>query len=325
MTSASTEGMQPSAVRLDASPELWPGPPPQGGYNAMRVIPGTGPAKELVEVIETNTESSFPRTLGEEIRAAVHAVRALDSNQRLGIGYQSSEVTIAALTALQNLVRSLSEYAEDDVTLRPLVDYLHDPPELLEELRCTISAYLAARMGDDLQKLASFSLILFRQYDLDGAIVASLVGERDQWRTALRPEDRARTDYHLAIIPPPTATDAIMRLAEQLSCRDLLPCVVFLGHKPDLSTPGTVLTKWSARRLVKPGLSIPQQLQVCYRSVYKAGIPGKGTLLTAAADKFTTVIRAHLDMQVASALVAGAVGGSSGIDAVHTLFQLFGK
>lgn len=101
-----------------------------------------------------------------------------------------------------------------------------------------------------------------------------------------------------------------MRRFRVLGCEDKLPCVVFLGTKPDFSRDlHSLLVTWSARSLLPTPPSYPDQLRKIYRTVYTYEALAPGTPERAIAEKFLTVLHSVISPRGVLRLLAGAVGG----------------
>lgn len=264
------------------------------------------------------------RPVREELSRAVACLAELAPDQRTGFAYGDNADALNAIAALNDLVQALEAVGEDTgVELPDLNAYLADPPRLRDDLRNAVAVFLRHHVAADLDRLSTFSLILFRDTDLDGAILKSLTEHRPQWRDALTPADKGEPDLHLAIIPPPSATDGISALAGELHCRRHLPCVVFLGDKPDRSLRGeSILSRLSVRPLDTPPPDIPGQLRTIYRTVYSSPI-APGSLGMATADKYFRLVRERVNPKVALALIIGAIGGPACVQAFDTVSSLF--
>jgi hypothetical protein len=295
-----------------------------GGFGAMRVLPGTGPKHEVIRVLGGVEDPRMYRPVAKELDAAVQELRELDRSDRLGLGYAGGPQAVGAIVALQNLVRALESVSEDTgAELAPVTVYLEDPPRLRDDLRDAIGAFSAASLEDDLDRLRTFSLILFRDEDLGGAVTRSLLEERHLWRSALRPAHVRVEDLHLAVIPPPSASRGITELAAELGCVELLPCVVFLGERIDpTQLPDTIVIRLSARRIEAPPPNVPDQLRQIYRSVYGSHARAPGRLWTAAGDKFVQILAKHVNAMLVLQLLAGAVGGPALVSAVKTVHDV---
>jgi hypothetical protein len=231
---------------------------------------------------------------------------------------------LAAAVALQQLASVLDAESEDTALELPAIGaYLADPPRLRDDLRLAIAQFVRTRLAMDVEQLCTFSVILFRDADAGGAIASSLVEQRAEWRAALTPRDPSAADLHLVVIPPPSATAGVTALARELGCADKLPCVVFLGDEPDraLRDPSR-LVRWSARRLDAPPPAVPEQLRRIYAAVYDTRVGRPGTLSAAAGEKFMQAARDHVDVRAALVLLAGAVGGSTLVNALTTVMGL---
>lgn len=314
--------MDGSDLLLD--PTMWPTPLSGAGFGAMRVLAATGPQHEILRTIGNVQDPRVYRPVRKEFEAALSSLKALDSTDRIGVGYGGNAASLSAIAALRDLVAALEAEGEDcGVQLPPLREYLADPPLLQADLRRAIADFLEFHIAGDLARLATFSLILFREEDLEGAISTSLVEDRSQWRDALSPQDGGR-DLHLAVVPPPTASAAVLALAAELKCSRLLPCVVFLGDKPDRSLRGeTLLTRLSARSLQAPPPAIPDQLRTIYRTVYRG--PRGGGLWMATGDKCVQLALDRANPRVVLGLLVGALGGPTCVAALNTALQVFTK
>jgi hypothetical protein len=313
-----------AAALLDAT--MWP-TPATAGFHAMQVLPATGPQNEVLRFLGSMHDPRVFRPIGKELGTAVDALKALDAADRVGIGYGGNQAVLAAAVALQELAAALEAEAEDtELELPAISDYLADPPRLRDDLRHAIARFVRTRVAADVEQLRTFSVILFRDTDADGAIARSLVEERRRWRAALTPRDPSAADLHLVVIPPPTATAGVTALARDLGCAGKLPCVVFLGDKPDqaLEDPSR-LVRWSVRRLEAPPPPIPEQLEKIYGAVYDARMGAPGSLFAAAGERFVLAVRDHVDVVAVLQLLAGAVGGSALVGALTTVLGLFKK
>jgi hypothetical protein len=306
-------------------PAMWPESPDEG-FHAMRVLPGTGPRNEVLRVVGGAYDERVYRPVSKEFREAIACLNQLEPNERAGVGYGANTAAIGAISALQRLATALQAEGEDTgIELPPLNAYLANPPKLRDDLRHVTAEFLRHHLADDLAKLCTFSLILFRDTDFGGAIAKSLMEQRPQWRDALTPADKAGNDLHLAVIPPPSASIGISALAKELHCLQLLPCVIFLGSKPDRSLSGdSLLSRWSARRLQEPPPSFPEQLHVIYRTVYSSPVGGGG-LWMATGDKYVQLVHEKVNLKVALTLIIGAIGGPACVQAFNTLSSLFVK
>jgi hypothetical protein len=306
---------------LDAT--MW-ATPAADGFQAMQVLPGTGPQHEVLRILGTLHDPRVYRPIGKELGEAVDTLKALDADQRVGAGYGGSQTVLAAAVALQQLASVLEAESEDTALELPAISaYLADPPRLREDLGLAIAQFVRTRLAKDIEQLCTFSVILFRDADASGAITRSLVEQRPEWRAALTPRDSSAADLHLAVIPPPSATTGVTALARELGCADKLPCVVFLGDEPDRALRDTSrLVRWSARRLHEPPPPIPEQLQNVYAAVYHTRIGRPGTLSAAASERFMQAAREHVDVRAALQLLAGAVGGSTFVGALTTVMGL---
>jgi hypothetical protein len=304
------------------SEEMWP-VASMGGFGAMQVLPGTGPKVEILRVLGDVLDERGCGALAPELSKAVDALRALGDEDRVGFAYGGTEAGMTAAVALHRLGDAIAAYAEDAApTLAPLNEYLSDSGRLRDDLANAIENFIDVRVGEEVRRLQSFSLILFRDTDADGAILDSLVNHRAAWRSALTPIKPAATDLHLALIPPPGARDAVDALADELGCSDKLPCVVFLGTEPTeaLRTPPRLI-RWSARGLTPPMPSVPDQLADIYSTVYGAGVVGP-MLWAASGRKFVAFARERIDGRTVLQLVAGAFGGSVLLGAVNTVLDV---
>jgi hypothetical protein len=306
-------------------PSMWPESSDEG-FHAMRVLPGTGPRNEVLRMIEGVDDKRIYQSVSKDLRDAIECLNQLDPGERIGVGYGGNTATISAISALQRLVTALQAEGEDlGIDLPPLNAYLADPPKLRDDLREVTAEFLRYHLADDLAKLCTFSLILFRDTDFDGSIAKSLAEQRPQWRDALTPANKTGNDLHLAVIPPPSASIGISGLAKELHCLQLLPCVIFLGNKPDRSlSSDNFLSRLSARRLQVPPPGFPEQLHAIYRTVYNSPARG-GSLWMGAGDKYVQLIREKINLRVAFTLIIGAIGGPACVQAFNTLSPLFMK
>ncbi|MEU7921939.1 hypothetical protein [Micromonospora zamorensis] len=291
----------------------------------MRVLAGTGPAHEVIRIIGSAIDPRAYRPLADALVEAVTCYRALPDEERTGVGYGGGSATSAAISALLHLIRSLKALGEDTGVRVPddLRAYLEKPGQLRADLRAAIAEFLIPHLDSDVKRLRSFSLILFRQSDLNGEMVRSLMEDRDQWRSALTPQQGAYRDLHLAVIPPPTASEEIEELARDIGCERLLPCVVFLGTRPDLAiSGGSRLSRWSARRLVASPPAVPTQLERIYRTVYSSRPEVTDHLVVATGDKVVQLVSSRLDWMAVAILAAGAIGGPAAADGVNAVFEL---
>ncbi|WP_229399459.1 hypothetical protein [Micromonospora okii] len=305
-------------------PSAWPTPGAEG-YGAMRVLPGTGPAHEVIRVIGATVDPRAHRPVSDALAEAVACYRALPAQERTGVGYGGGPAASAAISALLRLTRDLEALGEDTGVRVPddLRAYLEKPGRLRADLRAAIADFLVPHLDRDVRRLRSFSLILFRESDLDGEAARSLVEERAQWRAALTPQHGARRDLHLAVIPPPTAAREIEELARDIGCEGSLPCVVFLGTRPELAAErGSRLSRWSARRLVASPPTVPAQLAQIYRSVYSARPDLTDNLAVATGDKVVQLVSSRLDWLAVATLAAGAIGGPAAADGIGVIFEL---
>lgn len=306
-------------------PAMWP-EGTDGGFQAMRVLPGTGPRNEVLRIVGGVRDERVYRPVGKELGVALASLAELESDDRAGFGYGANAAAFSAITALRNLVNALQAESDDtDIELPPLSEYLSNPPQLRDDLHGAIAQFLRHHIADDLDRLCTFSLILFRETDLDGAVARSLTEQRPLWHTALTPVDKIGSDLHLAVIPPPSATAGIAALARELHCLQLLPCVVFLGDKPDRSLRGDdLLSRFSVRRLQRPPPDVPAQLSTIYRTVYGSPVAA-GSLWMAAGDKYFQLLRQRINLKVALTLIIGAIGGPTCVQAFDTVSSLFIK
>jgi hypothetical protein len=314
--------MEPNTDLL--APGMWPDPVGEG-FQAMRVLAGTGPRNEVLRILGGVSDPRVYRPVRKELAEAVACLEDLDASDRIGVGYGGKSARLGAIAALNNLSAALEAEAEDvGVELPPLRDYLDDPPRLRADLRESIADYLWAHVAEDLERLRTFSVILCRDTDLGGTVATSLVEQRAQWRDALTPDDTS-PDLHLAVIPPPTAAVGIAALATELHCLRQVPCVVFLGDKPDRTLRGEgLLSRLSVRRLHEPPPDIPGQLRTIYRTVYHSPTAA-GSLWMATGDKYFQLARERLNPKVALTLLVGAIGGPIPVAALTTVFDLFTK
>lgn len=316
--------VRPEDLVLDAA--RWLPAPVDESFKAMTVLPGTGPAFEVIRVVGESAALGQYRPLRAEFTDALTALKTLQEEQRIGIGYAAAKpATLGAVVALHRLVEALRQDHEErlDAAATPLERYLDDPPRLQADLARAIERFTERKLQAETKRLHTFSLILFRDDDLGGELARSLTSERDQWRNALTPAARTRPDTHLAVIPPPTAHTGIEAIAAAYGCHNSLPCVVFVRDLPKPGGDTSLLTRLSVRRLQLPPPTIPQQLQTIYRSVYDAGrLPGQGTAVAAVVDKLGATVHRHVDAKVALGILAGAIGGSGMVDAVDLIFRL---
>ena len=136
-----------------------------------------------------------------------------------------------------DLLRDALEAEGEDLGLdeSKLASYIADPPALQKDLRKSVGRFLYKQLASSYDRVATFSVILFDENIHGGALINSFQKARADWQKALKPPARGSPDVHLAIIPPPSAVDGVRNLAADLACEDMLPCVVFLGSKPDFS------------------------------------------------------------------------------------------
>ena len=226
----------------------------------MRVLPGTGPRNEVLRILGQVHDQRVYRPVRKELGEALARLKELDAADRMGLGYGANAAAHGAITALRNVVAALEAEGEDTgVELPPLREYIADPPRLREDLRQSIAEFLRAHVAEDLSRLRTFSLILFRDSDLNGAIATSLTERRDQWREALTQPARGRISIWPWFRRPRRGPESppLAKVSTALGC---LPCVVFLGDKPDPeSARRYLLSRWSARRFQEPPPSVPSQ------------------------------------------------------------------
>lgn len=311
------------ASEFVAQPSLWSGEA-TGAYGALTVLPGTGPQFEVLRVLGDVAGPQVYRPVSAELAEAVAALETLEPSDRIGVGAGGGADALAAASSLQHLVRALEAEGEDFALAVPSIrDYVADPPRLRDDLEQAIAAYVRSRIAEDSANLCTFSLILFRSTDFGGAIEASLLEERAEWRAHLTPRTASGADLHLAIVPPPTASEGVMSLATELGCEELVPCVAFLGEKPDETlTEHPLLTRLSARRLVAPPPSVPNQLHDIYSTVYGGHAIAPGKLWTATGGKYVAIAGRRVNPRVLLTLLAGAVGGSGLVSALNAVFDV---
>lgn len=292
-------------------------------FHAMRVLPATGPVHEVLTYLDALPSQYVVGSVPSALADAVDVLSELDAQQRLRAPAVSKGTMDRALGALRNLRRALEAESEDlGLKPSPVTTYLADPPALQQDLRRAIGEMLRERLASVYDHVATFSLILFCEDSHGGALSTSLREERASWLRALKPPQRGSPDVHLAIIPPPSAVEGVRYLAAELGCEDRLPCVVFLGDKPQFSRElYHRLVAWSSRGLRPAPPSYSDQLGEIYRTVYARGALAPGSPMTAAADKFLTMLRGLLGARAALRLLAGAAGGSKLVEAAESMFS----
>lgn len=296
---------------------------PPDSFHAMQLVDATGPVHEILTFIDAIPVHRKTSTVSVSLAEAAKALSALDEQQRLRAPVTASGTIERAFKALRGLESALQD-DEEDLGLEPseMSSYLSDPPSLTDDLRNAVSTFLSKEMTAYYDRVATFSLVLFTEDMHDGELLASLKEERAEWRRALRPPRRGTADLHLAIIPPPSAVDGVRYLAAELRCDDKLPCVIFLGEKPEFSDPkSTMLASWGARTLTRKPPSYPDQLREVYRTVYSRHAIAPGSPSSALADKVLEKLGGAINPRGALKLLAGAMGGSKLVDVADSVLS----
>jgi hypothetical protein len=262
-------------------------------------------------------------TVPAALKEAIDALSKLEPQLRLQQPTIESGEIALALGALRRLRLTLESESEERGLAKPeAASYLADPKSLEADLRATVSDFLVKQLKATYERVATFSLILFSEDLHGGALAESFQKARAEWRRALKPPRRGTPDLHLAIVPPPSAVDGVRYLAAELGCERKLPCVVFLGSRPefsrDLSSP---LVTWSARSLLPQPPSYPDQLGKIYQTVYSWKSLAPGTPKRALAGKFLTALQSVISPRGVLKLLAGAVGGERYVKAIETVLR----
>lgn len=242
----------------------------------------------VLEALEAAADTLGDCDAGDPLHAPSHeaALRALEALQRAldsGLDRRSASDPAAALTAA---LRTPGGVAGD--VSRAMVKFVAD----------SVQAHLTSRS-------ATFSLILLRAEDHEGAALRSLRSDPRGWRYAIRPPVGV-VDHHLALIPPAHAAGAVDGLAAGLGLsRDRLPCVVFLGDELTLERRRDLSVKWACNPLEGP--DYVASLTRIYEVMYAA----PGWLARSSAGAAMTQVTARISWLTVVKLLAGVLGGSS--------------
>lgn len=318
-----TSDQQPPAANVDVlGADFWP-VAEESEFNALQIVPATGPVIEVLGYLDAIPNHRLVGTVPNTLRRATETLAHFDLDRRLQSSAVESGDMDRAVAALRELREALQGEGEDlGLEASKLESYLADPPGLLSDLRKTVGRFLYQKLDADYDDVATFSIILFDDLSHDGALSESLRNERSAWRKALTPPARGAPDLHLAVVPPPSAVDGVRYLAADLGCEDKMPCVLFLGNKPDFSAASAgFATSWSARTLRKAPPAYPEQLADIYNTVYARGALKPGTAGAAFADKAFTVLKRVVNPWGVLRLLAGAVGGAKLVETVEAVLR----
>ena len=290
-------------------------------FQAVTLLSATRPVHEVLAYLDAIPAARSVGSVPKALALAIDALSNLDQHQRLRSSTIPSGTMAEALAALRNLERTMTAESEDrDLEVPDDACYLADPPALENDLRQAVAQFLQNHLDTSYHRVATFSLILFSDEMHEGALAASFCDERSEWKKAIQPPRRGTPDMHLAIIPPPTAGEGVRYLAAELKCEENLPCVIFLGRKPDFSNGlHNLLPSWGCRKLVVVPPKYPKQLRQIYRTVYAHRALSPGNPASAIADKVLTAVRGALNPRAALRLFAGAVGGSKLVQATDLI------
>lgn len=297
----------------------WP-PADEAVFHAMTTLPATQPVHEVLAFLDALPASKGIGRVPQHLIQAIDALGELEQDDRIHDAALESAGG-RALRALRDLERELTSQAESrgrDVDSDDR--FLSDPKELIHDLRTTIAEFARAHLESIYKRVASFSMILMTEEHHDGALAASFRDQRSAWKRALQPPRRGTPDYHLAVVPPPTAVDGVHHLAAEFGCESQLPCVIFLGTDKSLArAQASVLARWTVRRLEPEPPGYLDQITQIYRTVYAESALLPGSRAAAIADRIQVFVKRALNPKVALRMLAGAAGGTKLVEAAELI------
>lgn len=287
------------------------------------VVPASGALASSVVRHLAGVRAAFdplPQTVNEFLQAAIKALTPLQDEPI------DSSVASEARVALERLRTALANcsISSSDDPARALDDAMFDSQRAWGAIARACTEFIGQAQSRSAP--ATFSIILFRHHDHQGAIQESFDNERERWLDVLAPRALDREDNHLAVVAPSGGATAVGELANAIGVEDQLPCVVFLGRKTppspvnarraERSGPGgrAIWHRLACHRLeqLKNEASYPAALRRIYRTVYGKGAVLGGEYPLALLDRRFSV---WLALKLVSAWIAPGIANA--VQAAH--------